>query len=495
MSAGPFSIIPVDIDADMIKKKFTGKTIYCIVLAAGLISSNLMQAATDVTQDEANQRVKDLKTANSAADSIEILLDVYQLSDKVNSGKVGKQILEITKRTGNHVVLGDVINELAATTDDTKVLARLIEMSENIPESEGKKTVETVLHMEQSKADAANSTGKDLQEKTLDYARIGMSLTGDPYEEIRNIYRALVFLGTSSMGPMYYEYIRRLEDLVSVLPENDYAIKNLYYTTAALYYTRKRDYKKAIENDRKLISQLDKMAEAHEKNGLSSRNLDVFYYVSYRRMLRNFRGLTPEEIEDVFNKCVKLAEQNDEVAEAFGNGGLTKSYYYYATKQYDKAIPELKKALEAKDISDFRKQELLGLLAGSYRNTGNDKQELETLRKYTTMMLADRRQRLQDTYKEIELRNTVTKLLAEEFQEAEKQKEENRVMRKTSLTLVYVLAVILIFICRGYFKMKNKVSVLESRNRKLHTNLEQIFDDGTPMGTRDLRRSKDRLKG
>ena len=98
-------------------------------------------------------------------------------------------------------------------------------------------------------------------------------------------------------------------------------------------------------------------------------------------------------------------------------------------------------------------------------------------------------------YREMDLRNSVNLVLSDELHQKEKQQEENRVMRKTSITLVYVLAVILIFLCGAYFRLRHKVKELEMKNNKLRKNIEFIFDDGTPKGTTDLRHHKNRLKG
>lgn len=392
-------------------------------------------------------------------------------------------------------VLREAINELASSSDETAELRQLIEISQNISDTENKRTAETVLHMEQAKAEALNLNDINRKQKILDSSMLGMSLTGDPYEEIENLYRALVILGSSSQGPMYYEYITRLDELVKNLPDSDHAIKNLFYTTAALYFTRQRDYKKAIEYDRELLKQLDLLKNSYEKTGLKENNLDYFYYVSYRRMLRNFMGLTPDEVEEYFAKCQELAQKDEKVAEAFGNGGLTKSYYYLAKGQFKDAIPELKKALDSNTISQFRRRELLGLLAWSYRETGNYDSELETLRHFTDGLLEERTERREATEKEIRLRNNVTQLMAERLQEQEKDRQQNRRMRKTSLTLVYVLAVVLIFLCQAYLRQHRKLKELETKNKKLRTNIEHIFDDGLPSGTQDLRHQKNRLKG
>ena len=449
----------------------------------------------DITQSDALLREKSLIAASTNTDSIKILLDVYNLSDKSYRNKVRQQLINLVSKSNNQELIGDVINELATSTDDAKDLSRLIIMSENLPVDNGRETLQTVLQMEHANSEASSVLDSQLKEQIAEYKRQGISFTGDPYKDIQNVYRTMVYLGASSQGPMYFECMKRLEDLVEGLPEKDYAIKNLFYTNAAIYYTRTRDYAKAIDFDRKLIDQLNHMRALYQKQGKNVHDLDYFYYTSYRRILRNFRGLTPEEIEDAYNQCVQLAETNNEAREAFGNAGLVKSYYYFATGRYADAIPELKKALEAPDISDFRKQELLGLLARSMSETGDKNGELKALEEYILLSIADRDKRREEMYREMDLRNSVNLVLADELNQQEHQRQENKVMRQTSITLVYVLAVILIFICGAYLRLRNRVKELQVKNNRLRTNIEHIFDDGVPKGTKDLRHQKNRLKG
>lgn len=470
-------------------------TIFCktvILLCAIVIALPVLGY---VTQAEADKREKNLKNAVTPTDSLKILFDVYELSDKLNKGRITSQIIDIAKRTDNSEAISELIKELSGSTDDTRDLARLIEISENLPENSDMKSKETITEMEFATSAAKGLKGNDLENRVIEHVKKGMNISQDPYEEIANIYKALAFLGSYSQGPMYLSYILRLGELVDKLPEKDHAIKNLYYTTAALYFTRKRDYKKAIDADRQLIKQLDVISQHLPKDSVSTQALDYYYYISYRRMLRNFMGLNPDEVEDIYAKCLELVDKSEDVSESFNNVGLTNSYYYMATGKYDKAIPELKKALQSNSISKFRKAELSGLLALAYRETGDEKNELPVLRDYTMQMAEDRNNRMNDVYKELELQNNVNKIIAEEFKAQQKDRQSNITMRKTAVTIVYILALVLIFLCRGYFKLKNKVKLLEAGNKKLRTNIEQIIDDGMPSGTQDLRHLRNGLKG
>lgn len=449
-------------------------------------SSNIAQAL---------HREKALKNALSISDSIKILLDAYNLSDKLNRDRLRIQIINLTERSDNQDLISEALKDLSNSTDDAGQLSKLLEITESLPEGNDRDKITTILEMEKAQKEAPTVSDSHMRQEVTDYAINSVLLSQDPYKEIQKLYRAMSYLGASSQGPLYLEYIKRLDDIVNSLPEKDHRIRNLFYTTAAIFYTRKRDYKTAIAYDRKLIKELDAIKEYLDAQNDKTHNLDYFYYVSYRRMLRNFMGLTPEEIEDIYQKCVELANQDETVNEAFNTGGLTKSYYYIATHQFAKAVPELKKALNDETISTFRRQELLGLLAWALNETGDKNGELMALREYTSMMLADMDQRRENTYREIELRNSVNKLLTDEYIAQERERDEEKVMGNTSLTILYVLALILIFLTGAYFRLRSKVKELEIRNTKLHRNIEHIFDDGMPKGTTDLRHQKNRLKG
>ena len=464
------------------------------ILGVLVLVCGILPMRSQPNQPLAYSREKKLKEATNTSDSIKVLLDVYNLSDKINRDRLRMQIIDLADRSDNKEVIQAVLKELASSTDDTRDLARLIEISENLPEDTAK-DIQTILVMEKARIDATRVDDSMIESQIADDLRQVVGINDDPYKEIQNIYRTMSYLGAASQGPLYFEYIKRLEELVNRLPEEDHAIKNLYYTTAAIFYTRKKDYKRAIYNDRKLIGELDEIKKHYAAQGKTVNDLDYFYYVSYRRMLRNFKGLTPEEIEDVYNRCIELAARNEQAAEEFGNGGLTNSYYYMATKQYAKAVPELRKALHNENISDFRKAELLGHLGYALRKTGDKNGELETVRAYAQMLLKEREQLRNDMYREIELRNSVNKLIADEYLEQEGQRQQNRVMRQTALTLVYVLALILIFLCGAYFRLRRRVKDLESRNSKLHHNIEAIFDDGVPRGSQNLNHHKNKYKG
>ena len=119
------------IDANM---KFHNTSLRILPIAAGfLMFFSPLEVSADLSQNDALLREKSLMAASSNTDSIKILLDVYNLSDKSYRDKVRQQLINLASQSSNQELIGDVISELASSTDDTKDLNRLIIMSENLP--------------------------------------------------------------------------------------------------------------------------------------------------------------------------------------------------------------------------------------------------------------------------------------------------------------------------------------------------------------------------
>lgn len=436
-----------------------------------------------------------LKSAQHADDSIKILYDVYDLSEKDQRKDIGFEILKIAERTNNREVTIDMLNRLALRVEDTDALGRLLDMSTNLKQDSATRSATLILEMEMAKHSAKNEDSVEREKKLMEYARADLEDQADIYDQILALYKAMVYLGMSSQGSLYLEYITRLQDLTKHLPENDFAIRNLVYSTATIFYTRKQAYDKALESSRELLNQVEKLKEKYGPDERKYQTFDYFRYMIYRRMLENYKGLTQDEVQQLYDNCVEIASNNEEVARAFGNDGLTKSFYNMAMHNYKETIPELRHALSVDTLSLFRKQELLGLLVEALDSVG-DKQGLhEAMKDYIAVLQEDREVHSKDAWTELQLRSDVNRLSYEERMEAQRQREENRRMRKVSVTLVYVLAILLILLCSNYFRMRNKVKELTRKNQGLNKNLENIFDDGTPHGSHDPRLQRGKLKG
>lgn len=463
-----------------------------------LISINsYIKAGTTGTIDQkkAEKEAVRLKTAVAPEDSIKILYDVYDLSDRSKKYNVGYEILEIADRTGNRDVTLDILSRLASHTEDTEALGKLLEVSSRLPDDSARKAIEVIIGMESAKSKAGTDNPEERRKKLLEYARADLLEKTDIYEEILNLYRAMVYLGMSSQGSLYLEYITRLQDLVKQLPEKDFAIRNLVFSTAAIYYTRKQDYDKALESSNQLLNQIELLKKYFPPEQRQFQTFDYFRYMVNRRMLENYRGMSQEEARKLYEECVEIASQNAEVDSIFSNDALIKSFYNMSQKNYKEAVPYLKQALNRDSISNFRKIELGGFLVEAYENIGDKNGLFDAMQNYISDINEQMRKRSSDAYNELALRTDINRMDYQEKQELAEVRERHNRMRKVSITLVYVLGIALIFLIGAYFKLQKKTRDLARQNRGLHHNIQNMFDDGTPIGTHDARLHRGHLKG
>ena len=208
-------------------------------------------------QVRAERLYSTLGTATTTADSLHLLYDVYDLSEQKKKSDIGWQILDLAMSSGDNEAVMEMLRQMAVLNlRDDEILARLLKMSEMLPEGNEKKSVQLFLKVEQATSKATFASPEESQKFLLEYAREDMIAKDDIYENIVDLYRVVIFIGKSSKGSMYLEYITRLEEMIEQLPEDHHHLRNLFYTSAAIFYSQKGYSDKALECDRKLLEQI-----------------------------------------------------------------------------------------------------------------------------------------------------------------------------------------------------------------------------------------------
>ena len=123
----------------------------------------------------------------------------------------------------------------------------------------------------------------------VEYAKEDLNFKNDIYQDIFDLYRMVIFIRYTSKGSMYLEYLARLEKMIEDLPEESKFLRNLFYTTAANFYSNNGFPDKAIASDRKLLEIIKNLERHYKSVGRKYRSLDRNYYICYRRMLRNYK--------------------------------------------------------------------------------------------------------------------------------------------------------------------------------------------------------------
>lgn len=288
----------------------------------------------------------------------------------------------------------------------------------------------------------------------------------DIYERILDLRILCIHLGQSIQGDIYTKYMEEQEKLVGKLPPENYYLKTSILIQLALLYTNGEEYAKAIETDKKLLEYIHEREKFYKKQGRTFRNYYSFYYIIYRRMLNNYPALTPAEVDSCYNKMKDLCHFHEEVKKNFYGEDLRPHLYYHmAKKEYARALPYLKKALERKENTVSR-HVLLRYQIEISRILGQKEELLKALEEYVKAIDIYNNNRAKEKYKELQVLFDIESLTA---RNAHLKLEKREVLMKAehqSRLMTAYIAILLAFLLFTMF-------LFHLHNRRLIKRLQQ----------------------
>lgn len=442
-------------------------------------------------QHIADSLMNQLRFCKTPDDSLKILYDIFDSSVQSKKQQVGDMVLDIAARINNQDALVDFIPQLSVIVKldsayDQKLM-KYADLVKNIDDRQGIKVFIQVM----TAADEANYIPEDkLRNVLLQYASDMQGNNESQYEDLLNLFRVVTFLGTTSRGNLYLEYLSRLEKMIDKLPKESYYLRNLFYTLAANVHTRNNNPAKAIEADRKLLEVIEDLEKRYEKMGRKYRNYNRFYYISYRRMLSNYKALSFPEIKEIFVKCAQLADIDDEVQKDFYGKGRPLIYRHMAGKDYENVVFWINKALPQTD-DVYTRRSLLGLLVEASDSIGDEKTLLYALKAQNELLQERVDQQSEEAYSELQIRYDIDQLKSEkEALKLEKKQTEVATSQRViivALIGVLVLAVVLMILYRSNFSLKSRIRDAKEENLGLHRTIEELLGDSALKGTLDVR--------
>ncbi|MCI1720950.1 MAG: HAMP domain-containing histidine kinase [Bacteroidales bacterium] len=227
----------------------------------------------------------------------------------------------------------------------------------------------------------------------------------DIYERVGDLFVLCAFMGNSSKGKVYADYLSKLNALVKQLPSNSRTLlSNLYYVMAVTYYLKQDMQKEAYAANNELLKILDELDKKHAVQGRIYRNMDAFRYVCYRRMFQMPDVLNRAQIDEAYAKMKALTDGNAELYEdMFSDDSPAQIRYYMAIKDYKRATPYLNTALKdsAASYRWFQKEALKDkIIAG---RALKDKDLQPYLEKYIDQLEQDKEINFEAKTKELQL--------------------------------------------------------------------------------------------
>lgn len=431
---------------------------------------------------------RELSKVTTPADSLPILYDIYDLSSRDEQKKMAWQILHTGQRADDLPAIMDMLRQLGNFNikSDTTI-KRLISINAALPENEVQKGTNLYLNIMLATHNVQYLSEAERQ-KLLTQALVRRETKkSDLFSDIQELYTLALYLGGSSKGGMYKDYVDRLNKEIERLPAQNLSVRNLFYTSSATYYAKNFEYERSLEADRQLLKNVSNLEKRYSEGGRKYRNFDMVRYTAYRRMLCNYKALTLKEVDSINNLALALVRINPDVKAEHESNPRERIYWLMAHKEYAQAIPLIKTFLTSQNDdnnNDYRLQ-LLRMLKEAATATGDNATLLFALKEYNDQLEEYFRLNAEGIYRELQVRYDVNELKSKNHQ-LDIQTRDLRLATERQIILVSVIGVcilllLVILIHRRYTNMR-------IRCRDLEEQLEEFNVDGKSL--RDIHKDK-----
>ncbi len=407
---------------------------------------------TDVERERLSAYIRgELAKGPSAADSIRLLYNLFDLGPKSVSGPLIDTIYELALRTGNDDAEFEMLRQKANMyIDSAEIVADCLA---RVRAKKGTKNplvrdAELYIRMQQ----ILSGVGNDVQltdptvEGTLNglIARYISNPPTDPYERVEAIFTICTYMGNLGEGRDMEHYVELMREALDALPLVSGDIRRAVYTRNAVIATNFGLYRQALAIDRKHLRMLDSMQVRFGKNGRLFRSSDAARYTIYRRMLANAAGLRSPEVERLWAEINDIASRNSDVAADMAEDHRAQIYYLMAVKEYAKVVPLILKRVRNKSRSLPYREILYNDLITAAEETGDEKVLLEAYREYTDMLRERLNNRQAESIRELSIAYSVNDMKEErdQVQHELAERERTRTLWITGLSVLAILMLV-----------------------------------------------------
>lgn len=411
-----------------------------LILMAMMLTMALSAMARDNNEEIASQRQK-LSEAATAKDSLKILYDIFDLSERKHYPAVLNEIDAVAARAGDNAARFDVARNLANVYKSDSLLNVLENHVKLLPAGEDQN--ETLLFINMRRTTRRERFGK-ASDSHANIAKIiadSDTASMSKYDRVLRAFNICEYLSVYAQGPLLLEYMDELDAEMRKADLKNNVLTNLFLAESANIYSGMGERKKAVETDRKLLKVIEDMEKSYRAQGRSYRNYDASKFIIYRRMLSNYPALDLEEANNLHEKIMEIVKRNPDAAEEYNIHRRVSVYHAMKNKRYTEALMYLRIALPS-ESSNVRKRHLLEMMIEAADATGDQltanqaRKELDVVNEILSSDEARQK------YNELQVRYQVSSLQAENAELELENKNEQIMHSRRSIILVSVLWIV-----------------------------------------------------
>ena len=288
-----------------------------IIAIVAIIAGGILSGAAGVSKQELiNKYRSQLPGLTNARDSVKTLYYLYDLSDRNGQKNIAWQIYETAGRAEDLNSQMDMLRNLAVFNYKNDSIIRTLQtLADKIPNEDARAATKTFIFNQQVSSQCGIPEDSKLSSMLLDSIINSHNLQGNNiYDRIALLYQIIQYIGVESEGSLFVECLDKYASMIDQLPESDFPLKNQFYVTSAQFHSRPGgDQRRAVIYDRKLLEITDMLKQMYMKQNRTHRNYDDLRFVSYRRILSNFKVLSQAEIEETYDSLMMLRARNSDV--------------------------------------------------------------------------------------------------------------------------------------------------------------------------------------
>lgn len=431
-------------------------------------------------QADSTAFVKQLTLTKNPADSLRILLNLYDLASMKQDVAYMEQVYSLAKRLKNTDVQGEMLQRLAVRHLENDSALNIIEAeAAKLPEGPVKKATQLFTYLEHTMTVVGYMSEKERKDhlvKLLYNHHHEQEQSDDIFKDVKDLYTLCLYLGYEAKGNLYYDHMVRLGALIDQLPQEASGIKTQYLVNQAIIYASHGEQQKSIDADMKILDIISNLEKKYEAQGRLYRNYDVSRYAVYRRLLSNYKSLTPQQIEDIHAKLMVIIARNADCRSDYNTNKRTEAYYKMAHKDYAGAIPLLRSQLDRAKNYGPTTFSCLEMLKEAAEATGDKETLLFALRETNNEL--EEYVKLQNSYayRELEIKYETDKLKEDKANlEIANREEKVRMSQRIiciCLLAAFALIIIVLILHRNYSKTKIRLADVLRENEMQKRRIE-----------------------
>lgn len=441
----------------------------------------------------------ELGRARTPADSLPALCNLYDILPREESTPLGTRLINTAMNAGDQTTALSIIrNQADRQMRSDSALRALTERAMMCDDSNDRKETLTLIRLIDNMRSIRFSDRDDRERTLKSYLKmISDSEEDDLYDRIAITHGICLLLSDGSGGDVLVSFMDSLGSLVRRLPSTAFSLRNVYNTHAASIFASTHP-EKSMAADLHALADLDKLERYHHENGRIYNNHNSKYYTIYTRLLSNYDSLDSAKVEEYYHKVLDLLPTDQSIQEAFNISPMAEVYHAMFHKDYRRALPPLRKAIDNPLLRNRRTRHLR-LEMECAEALGDKATLLEATRAYADALNEELADRSRSSYRELQVAYAIYDIQSNiGIMEAERREAVASMQRTVIIVSSCALVLLLVlagFLFRLYRKNHKLAHSLYKSNLQLKEESENLRQSRADLiRTRDMAMKANNLK-